>query len=179
MKIFELISYVFFGAVIIVVLFLAMSVFPIFGYYRVMVVQSGSMEPAVKTGSIVAVKSAENYNANDIVSFADAKTPKKTITHRIIEIKEKDGEKKYATKGDANSERDFNEVAQENIIGKVFLTVPYLGYVIHTAKQPYGFATLVVVPALIIIFDEFGKIKSEIVRMKKLKNDTKKKIYEG
>ena len=48
-------------------------------------------------------------------------------------------------------------------------TVPYLGYVLDFAKRPIGFVLLVGVPALIIIFDEIGKIIREIKLMRRKK----------
>ncbi|MDP1884281.1 MAG: signal peptidase I [Candidatus Moranbacteria bacterium] len=168
MKIFKFVQYLFFGAIGIVIILLVVSAFPIPGNYKVMVVQSGSMEPAIKTGSIVATRPGD-YQVGDVISFADAKSAKLVITHRIVEIKSTGGRTSFITKGDANNGQDSSEIPQENVLGKVFFTVPYLGYVVHTAKQPYGFVALVVIPALWIIFDEAKKIKDEIIKMKREK----------
>lgn len=168
MTLYKFVSYLFFGAVAVVVLFLAVSVFPVTGNYKVMVVRSGSMEPAIKTGSVVAIRPGE-YQVGDVVSFADPKSAQMVITHRIADIKEEAGQKYYTTKGDANPGQDSALIAQKNVLGKVFLTIPYLGYAVHTAKQPYGFLALVVVPALWIIFDEAKKIKDEFVKIKEAK----------
>lgn len=172
MIIFKLISFVFFSVVVVAVLFLVISVFPIAGNYRVMVVQSGSMEPAIKTGSVVAIRPVTDYQIGDVISFADEKSAKMIITHRIVEIKEDAGQKYYITKGDANSEKDFDLVSQKNIVGKVFFTIPYFGYVVHTAKQPYGFLALVVIPSLWIIIEEVRKIRNEVVKIKKEKSES-------
>jgi len=169
MKIFKFVQYLFFGAIGIIIILLVISVFPITGNYKVMVVQSGSMEPAIKTGAIVMAKPSAEYGIGDIITFTAADSGRTNITHRIVEIKSTGGRTSFITKGDANNGQDSSEIPQENVLGKVFFTVPYLGYVVHTAKQPYGFVALVVIPALWIIFDEAKKIKDEIIKMKREK----------
>lgn len=172
MKVFKIISYAFFSLIAFVVLLLIVSIFPITGNYKVMVVQSGSMEPAIKTGSVVIVKPDSDYEVGDIISFSSAKSSKTIITHRIAEIIEKDGQKSYMTKGDANNGQDSSEVSKENVLGKVFFSVPYLGYVVHVAKKPYGFIAIVAIPALFVIFDEIKKINNEVVKIKAKKEES-------
>jgi len=50
------------------------------------VVQSGSMEPAIGTGSVVFVaeRPAEKIGEGDVITFADSQTGP-TTTHRVIE----------------------------------------------------------------------------------------------
>ena len=49
-----------------------------------------------------------------------------TVTHRIKRINT--DKEKFTTKGDANDVEDSKQVSYENVIGKVVLHVPYLGY---------------------------------------------------
>src|SRR5690625_7060455 len=60
----------------------------VFGH-QMKTVLSGSMEPGIQTGSIIAVKpvsDGNNLNKNDVITFKeDADT---LITHRIIEVTE-------------------------------------------------------------------------------------------
>jgi signal peptidase len=179
-KIFQTIYYLFFVAITVVVLFLVLSAFPLKSGYRSFIVLSGSMEPKIHTGSVVAVKAQEEYAVGDVITFGENAKTKKPTTHRIFEIKEDKikGEKSYVTKGDANNAPDQKEIKESEILGKVFLTIPYVGYAVSAAQKPIGFMLIVIVPAVILIYDEAQKIKKEILkkidyqkRMKKRKEN--------
>ena len=138
-----------------------------------MSVLSGSMEPAIKTGSIVIVKPAADYKVGDIITFGKISRTQTPITHRINEIKGLGATRIFITKGDANNAPDSKEVRLGEIVGKEILTVPYVGYAINTAKKPWGFALIIMIPALLIVFDEGKKIWDEII---KIKNNKKNEI---
>lgn len=126
-----------------------------------MIVQSGSMEPAIKTGSIIAVKPVENYKIGDIITFK-RRGEKDLTTHRIVEMRVEQGSPIYTTQGDANNAPDMREVKESEVTGKALFAVPYLGYAVDFAKKPVGFALLIIIPALLIIGDEIKKIIKEV-----------------
>lgn len=162
MKAFKIIYYiltVFIGAIAVL---LIGSVIPITGNYKLMVVQSGSMEPVIKMGSMVVVKPSEDYKIGDMISFMNRVEREESITHRIIDLEVIEGESFYITKGDANEDPDPRRVAKREIIGKVLFSIPYFGYAVDFAKKPLGFALIIILPAAIIIFDEARKIYEEI-----------------
>ena len=165
MKIFKIIYYIIVAFIGIVAVLLVVSVFPITGNFKVMIVQSGSMQPEIKMGSIVAVKPADNYKIGDVITF-QFKMAEESTTHRIVEMRVVGGEVKYITKGDVNNAPDSREVSQEDIIGKVLFDIPYLGYIIDFAKKPIGFMILIIVPAVVIVSDEARKIYNEIKKKK-------------
>lgn len=146
MKIF---SYLFYSFIFVVVV--SVFLFKPKGF----IVQSGSMEPEVKVGSLVIVVPQKNYNAGDVITF---KKDSKTITHRIMHIK--NGE--YLTAGDANEEFDFGSVSKTQVMGKVVLDIPYAGYILPANRDPRWFIFLVVVPATIIIYEELKFLFSQI-----------------
>lgn len=162
MKHLKTIYYIVIAFIIMVALLLIVSVFPIPGNYKVMVVQSGSMEPAIKTGSIAVVKPAKDYTIGDIITFGPYSKTKAPTTHRIYEMKIQEGEPIYITKGDANNAPDTREIKKEDIVGKLSFSLPYIGYAVDFAKKPIGFALLIIVPAAMIIIDEIKKIFREI-----------------
>jgi signal peptidase len=88
-------------------------------------------------------------------------------THRIQEMRVVGGEPVYITKGDANNAPDVREVQKKDVIGKVLFDIPYAGFAVASAKKPLGFAIIIIVPALIIIFDEIRKIIKEVKNRKK------------
>ena len=155
-----------------IALLLVFSIFPITGNYKVLIVQSGSMAPAIKTGSVVIVKPVSDYKIGDVITFGQATKTKAPTSHRIYDIKVVDGQPVYITKGDANNAPDAKEISKSEIIGKVLFDVPYAGYAVDAAKKPLGFALIIVVPAAIIIFDEGKKIIGEIKKMRKNKAES-------
>lgn len=139
-------------------------------------VTSGSMEPTIKTGSLVFTTKARQYRTNDIITFQQGSS-KRSITHRIINSKivpAKDGDIDYIyeTKGDVNEEADFATVQPSEVTGKVLLAIPFIGYPLLWAKTQKGYIFLIIIPATIIIYSEFLNIKSELASI--IKNRKKK-----
>jgi signal peptidase len=129
-------------------------------------VLTGSMDPAIKTGSLIFIKKQENYSVGDIVTKTGDESGM-TVTHRIISITEEDGNVKIKTKGDANNVEDEEFFDKDAIIGKVFFHIPFAGYLTNYAQTPYGLMVIVVIPAVIIVYEEIGKIKKELIQTRK------------
>lgn len=166
MRIFKTIYYIFLAFIVIIAVLLIVSVFPITGNIKFMVVKSGSMEPAIKMGSIVAVKPSDDYKIGDVITFGPYTKTKAPTTHRIYDIKVVDSQPVYITKGDANNAPDQREVQKKDVVGKVLFSASYIGYAVDFAKKPMGFALIIIVPAAIIIFDEIKKIIQEVKKKK-------------
>jgi len=168
-KIFKIIKNTIY-ILLIVVLFLLASAIMIskletginFDIYSV---QSGSMQPEIKAGSIVIVQKQEKYNKGDIITFnTDSQT---TVTHRIVRTEEN----LFYTQGDANNVEDGNPIEESQIVGKVIFKIPLLGYPFSFAKTPTGFILLIIVPATIIIAGEVVNISKELTKIKKKKDE--------
>ena len=168
MKILKVIYSIFVAFIVILALLLIVSVLPITGNYKVLMVLSGSMEPNIKTGSIVVVKPADDYKIGDMITFGPYSKIKAPTTHRIYDIKVVESQPVYVTKGDANNAPDAKEIQEKDILGKVLFSVPYMGYAVDFAKKPLGFALIIIVPTIIIIYDEAVKIWKEIKKKKSL-----------
>jgi len=166
MQIFKTIYYIFIGVIIIIAGLLIVSVFPITGNIKFLTVQSGSMEPAIKMGGVVLVKPMNDYKIGDVITFGKITRTKSPTTHRIYDIKVVEGDIRYITKGDANEDPDQREVLKKEIVGKVLLSVPYVGYAVDFAKKPVGFILIIGIPAIVIIADEIKKIYGEIKKKK-------------
>jgi len=163
--------YIFLAFLGVVALFLIISVFPISGNFKTLVVLSGSMEPAIHTGSVVVVKPVSDYKIGDVITFGPMSKTRVPTTHRIYDIKVNAGTPVYLTKGDANNAPDTREIQKRDIIGKVLFSLPYLGYAVDTARKPIGFAFIIIIPALIIIYDQVIKIKDEISKKRQKKEE--------
>ena len=170
-KLLKTVYYILLGCLVVIALLLIVSVFPITGNFKVLTVLSGSMEPAIGTGSVVVVKPSDNYGIGDVITFGEETKTKTPTTHRIYEMRVQSGEPIYITKGDANNAPDQKEIMGDEIIGKVLFNVPYAGYAVNEARKPLGFALIIILPALIIIGDELRKIWKEIMRLKNKKKD--------
>jgi len=153
---------VFTGFIILLAVLILFSLFPITGNYKILIVQSGSMEPAIHTGSIVVTKPEAHYQVGDIITFGTISKTKAPTTHRIYSI----DNGKYITKGDANEDPDMSPITANKIIGKVLFSVPYIGYLIDFARRPLGFMLIIGLPALLLISDEIKKIIQQIKKMK-------------
>ena len=90
--------------------------------YKPVIIESGSMEPAIQTGACVLLKQADysEIKEGDIITFH---TDRGYVTHRLIGIDErafrKGTEAFLITKGDANRIEDPERLAPEQIRGRV------------------------------------------------------------
>lgn len=165
-------TYVFYTAVAAIVLLLLSSAIPIPGGLKTFVVQSGSMEPSIKTGGVVVIKPMDTYGVGDVITFGPRSKTKPPTTHRIVEVKA-DGN--FLTKGDANEDGDIRPVSRYEVIGQVLFTVPYVGYAVAAAQKPWGFTIIVVIPAAIIIWEELQKIWREMKKKQDYKHRVEKR----
>ena len=102
--------------------------------YKSYAIESGSMEPTISEGSMIYVKPCtdfEDYQVNDIVTFTD-NTKNQSFTHRIVAIN--DQEQLFSTKGDANEIEDLEPTSFVYAVGKVKMSVPYLGKIASLFK---------------------------------------------
>jgi len=135
---------------------------------------SGSMEPKLPLGSVVAVRPALQYSVGDIITFFPAPNNKIPVTHRVTKVYGTSTQNNllYETKGDKNNAVDTGSIKQGQIIGKVFFYVPYIGYAVQAAKTKKGFIFLIIVPSTIIIYEELRTLKKELANLlKKLKSN--------
>ena len=70
MKALSKIGYwIFVTAVVLLGLLLVTSLIPVPGNLEVKIVQSGSMEPAISTGALVAIRPSSEYRIGDVIMF--------------------------------------------------------------------------------------------------------------
>ena len=162
---------IFVAAIVLLGSLLLVSIIPVPGNIEVKIVQSGSMEPAIKTGALVVIKPSDEYRVDDVIMFGEDTKTKVPTTHRIVADEVRSGVFYYTTKGDANEDPDPQQVKQSEVIGKVLFSIPYLGYVLDFAKKPMGFILLIGVPATLVVFDEVANILRETRKLKMKKED--------
>lgn len=113
----------------VILICLPLTVPRVFGY-EIYTVISGSMEPAIMTGSLVYVERGEPEDAqvDDVIAFYSSMDTGAIITHRVIDNDIVTGE--IYTKGDANEKEDLYPVLYDNYMGKVVCSIPVLGEVL-------------------------------------------------
>ena len=122
------------------------------------------MNPTIKVGSIVFVKPLKDYVVKDIVTFRTDK-PKETVTHRVVAENTIGQQKLFITRGDVNKNNDSEKLLPQNIIGKVFFSIPFFGYLISYSRTLPGLIIMIVIPATIIVYSELINIKNEAVKL--------------
>lgn len=137
---------------------------PLFGAY---IIISESMIPSINVyDAVVTMRvNEDNIKIDDIITFIskEIQTAGTPITHRVIGIvHDESGEKilGYRTKGDNNNTADFALIAPNEVIGKVMLRIPLIGYLQTLMTKPIGWILIVVIPCLFIIGSDVLKLVS-------------------
>ena len=106
--------------------------------YQAYTVISGSMEPAISTGSLVYVKGLDPKEVldGDIIAFYGGRDINAVITHRVVENRVE--AKEFVTKGDANRTVDMNTTAYRYLIGRVKFAIPGVGIAAQFLTSPEG-----------------------------------------
>jgi signal peptidase len=126
---------------------------PFFGWMTEVVI-SGSMEPAIQTGSVVIVRPIvpDTIRKGDIIMYSSLDMTS-LITHRVVNV-EYEPTLQFITKGDANNNSDIIPIAPGQIVGIVAFTIPYLGLLTQFIKTSLGFTLVFLIPAVILIGSE-------------------------
>lgn len=142
----------------------------IFGY-SVFRVLSGSMEPAIRTDSLVVVQrtEAENIREGDVISFysRDPSLEGFVNTHRVVGVENSNGEITFTTRGDANQIADRYPVTSKDLIGKVVFVSLFLGKFVRLLSNPLIFLPLIVIPLAVILLSNLIrtiKVTRKLVR---------------
>ena len=126
------------------------------------VVVSGSMEPAIPVGSMVYSAQTEpsTLQTGDIIVFHSDEAGDTPVTHRVVENRVANGE--IITKGDANEQNDASPVTYANVLGKLVLHVPMLGYLAAPIATTMGKVAMgCVILAAYILTVVGGKLKGK------------------
>ena len=132
---------------------LALFAIPTVAGYKPFVVQSGSMEPEIKTGAVAYNNThakVEDVKVGDVIVFKAGDT---YVTHRVIKINDN---KTFTTKGDANETEDVAPVKYENFRGETAFTIPYLGQVLKLVQTRTGIFILVSAVGINLVYAIFS-----------------------
>ena len=111
------------------------------------IVLSGSMEPAIRTGSLCMINEQSPYEQikkGDVIAFWQGEM---RVTHRVLQVHPEGLE----TKGDANDVSDGVTTTKENYVGKTVCSIPFMGYAFQFMRSKEGIAVSVGFFTVVII----------------------------
>jgi len=117
-----------------------------------LVVAGPSMAPAIATGSAIVVEPVDPaaLAIGDVVSLRSGPT-RAIFTHRIVRLVEHDGALWIETKGDANATPDPSILPASDVLGRVALAVPFVGYLIALVSSPSGIVLIAAIGLLLLV----------------------------
>ena len=115
----------------VAIIWFAVGLFPV----HPALVASGSMTPTMDVGDVVIIAKVPTdvIKPGDIIQFR--RPERVTVMHRVVEIQETEGTKRFITKGDANDEPDDDPVIPENVVGKAVFNIPKIGWIAIVVKS--------------------------------------------
>jgi signal peptidase len=115
-------------------------------------VMSGSMEPRIHTGDVVAEEriAPHDLRSGDVVTFQDPNVSGRMITHRVRSVREQAGVYSVVTRGDANNTTERWTIPADGHLGRVRYRVTGAGYALAFTRGPLGIVVMVVIPALLL-----------------------------
>ena len=129
---------------------------PGYGNTKPLIVLTDSMEPTIKSGDLIIIKTIEfdDVEEGDIITFFEsAKSRTTTVTHRVINIiYDENGNKlEFITQGDANNIEDSDHVTKDQFIGIYKNRIPLLGDIAIFLKSPLGLIVAIFVPLGLLV----------------------------
>lgn len=148
--------------VIIAIIFIVIRVLN----WHMFSIESSSMSPKYPVDSLIVVQNIEpeNIEVGDVITYV-FNDDGVLVTHRVVNIDREN--QTFTTKGDANNVEDASAVLWGNMIGKVVLSVPFIGKQLRfiTAKE-----NKYIVVTIIVLLLGFSFIW-DIIERQKNKND--------
>jgi len=141
----------------------------VFGFYF-MFVTTPSMEPTLPVGSVIIVRQdrLNQLNEQDIITFhatilINTVPTDVVVTHRVIEIDDSDG-LQITTKGDNNDLADTWTITDEELIGRVVLTLPAMKFLMALASDKTLVLFIVVVVIALFALSEGMNLIRDLTR---------------
>ncbi len=131
-----------------------------------LIVLTDSMDPKIKSGDVIICQEIDGEDVREgfVIAFFDPASKNDTVvTHRVVDIEEKDGILYFQTKGDANNDVDKIWVAETALIGvwKGF-RLPLIGHIALFMQTTGGLLVCILVPlALFLGYDAYRRKRKD------------------
>ena len=119
-----------------------------------LIVLTDSMYPMIESGDLIICKtiSAEAVQLEDVISFFDpAGNGTSIVTHRVIEIIDKDNQIFFRTRGDNNNTEDKDLVPGDKLVGLYQTRIPGAGNIAMFMQTTTGLVVCVLLPILLLV----------------------------
>jgi signal peptidase I len=132
-----------------VVILLSVGVGALLGF-RALVVRSGSMAPAIRSGDVVVTRLVRpsSVEPGDVVTFRDPSRHGDLVTHRVVQVRREGDRLAFVTRGDANNGEERWSISPDGTVGTAAFRVPQAGYVLAWLRTPVLRTALLLVSAL-------------------------------
>ena len=127
------------------------------------VVTSTSMTPTFEVGHLLILQSQapEDIHVGEIVVYNADWHTQAPVVHRIIQREYVDGEYRYYTQGDNNSQPDPFYRAYDDIVGVVVFSIPFIGNVTLFLQTPGVLPIVILLLVVLMVVPEFLPKKEE------------------
>jgi signal peptidase I len=120
---------------------------------RFLTVRSDSMVPTFSSGDVVVsrVSAPADVAVGDVVTFRDPTRENILVTHRVVKRHAGPESVRFVTQGDANTGQERWSIPRDGTVGRVWLTVPNVGYVVAWAGTPAARIGLIGAASLVLL----------------------------
>jgi len=99
--------------------------------------QGVSMQPLFHTGDLAVLRTADHYSVGDVVGYHSTSL-NTTVLHRIVSAEAG----AFTTQGDSNTWLDPDHPRADQIIGRLWVAVPYAGRLLPALHSPWLLTSL-------------------------------------
>ena len=128
-----------------------------------LIVLSGSMSGEIEEGDIIIVRKidGEDVGIKDVIAFFDPDSKNNSVlTHRVVDVENREGKLYFQTKGDANDDIDDTWVSEDALIGEwTGFRLPFLGHVAMFMQTTGGLIVCVLIPLVLLVGYDFLRRK--------------------
>jgi signal peptidase len=139
---------------------------------EILTVLSGSMEPGIKTGAVIAVTPVRGeeqqgaFQPGDVITYKALDGSGSLITHRILSVSGAGPTLEYITKGDNNDAQDPSPIPAGNVVASYAdFTIPLVGYFMNWVKSTAGIIIVIIIPGIFLVISSILTIFKSIMRM--------------
>lgn len=127
--------------------------------WSVFSIDSYSMSPKYPLNSLIVVQTADpaTITSGDVITFS-INEEGTLVTHRVVSVDAQ--HKTFTTKGDANSDNDPAPVMWANVVGKVFLGIPFIGAPLRVITAPQNRVIVIAVIASMFLLSVVWEVLS-------------------
>ena len=127
------------------------------GFTSFTFVNGVSMEPTLHTGDLAIVIPQATYAVGDIISFRPAVGAQGAIIHRIVGGDAASG---FVLRGDNRETDDLDRPTADKLVGRAAVTIPKIGWVIDTMRNPLILALIAAVLLVGVFWDRLPPVKA-------------------